>query len=233
MSKNTIRPKDLAEALLPLEQFLADRAVTETDRENFRGSAARVARMYFEMAWQPKEIADAIEKILKVTFPVGESSEAGMVTQGPIVLNSMCPHHFLPVRYNAYLSYLPKQGGKVLGLSKLARIPEYLSKRFVLQEQLAKDIADVFYKPADMALFTDEKIRQDEANYPVAPDFDFETDGAIVALIGVHTCESCRGVNQDARTMVTERRGAFTESDMEARFNQAMAQLRVERPFGG
>lgn len=212
----------LEQALQVVEQFLSERAVSPVDRENFVGSAMRVARMYQEMAWRPDEIAEAIAGILRVTFPVGPSAESGIVTQGPIKLNSMCPHHFMPVRYNAYVSYLPKAGGKVLGLSKLARIPEYLSKRFVLQEQLAKDIADVFYEPGSMDLFKNEA------------EFDFESGGSIVMLIGTHTCESCRGVNQDARTMVTERRGAFQEDDsLEARFNQAVSNLRVDRPFGG
>lgn len=212
----------LEEALQVVENFLAERALTPVEKENFRGSAARVARMYQEMAWTPHEIAEAIAAILKVAFPVGESAEAGMVTQGPIKLNSMCPHHFMPVRYNLYMAYLPVQGGAVLGLSKLARIPEYLSKRFVLQEQLAKDIADVFYQPKAMALFEDSE------------PFDFESEGSIAMLIGTHTCESCRGVNQDARTMVVERRGAFQdEGSLESRFMQAVDNLRIDRPFGG
>lgn len=224
MSKKnpSVSSDDLAGALSVVEQFLAERAVSDVDRANFVGSAMRVARMYKEMAWHPDEIAEAIAQILKVAFPVGDSEEPGMIIQGPIVLNSMCPHHFMPVRYNLYMSYLPKQGGSVLGLSKLARIPEYLSKRFVLQEQLAKDVADVFYKPANMGLFEETEA------------ISFESDGAIAMLIGTHTCESCRGVNQDARTMVTERRGLFLDdATMEQRFLQAVSQLRVDRPFGG
>lgn len=223
MSKqSSVTATDLEGALQTVEQFLAERAVSEVDRQNFNGSAARVARMYQEMAWRPHEIAESVSSILKVSFPVGESAEPGMITQGPIILNSMCPHHFMPVRYNLYLSYLPKQASSVLGLSKLARIPEYLSKRFVLQEQLAKDIADVFHRPADMPLFAEHD------------DFEFESEGSIAMLIGAHTCESCRGVQQDARTMVTERRGQFLDdSTLESRFNQAVGNLRVDRPFGG
>lgn len=223
MSKQpSVTRADLEGALATVEQFLAERAVSDVDRQNFTGSGERVARMYQEMAWRPHEIAESVSSILRVSFPVGESEEPGMITQGPISLNSMCPHHFMPVRYNLYMSYLPKQGGAVLGLSKLARIPEYLSKRFVLQEQLAKDIADVFHRPANMPLFTESE------------SFDFESEGSIAMLIGTHTCESCRGVRQDARTMVTERRGQFLEdSTLESRFNQAVANLRVDRPFGG
>lgn len=217
--------KELEKALLVLEDFLASRALSENDRRNFTGSAERVSRMMQEMCWEPEHIATHIADILNVTFPVDESSEPGMVVQGPIVLNSMCPHHFMPVRYHAYVAYLPKQGGNVLGLSKLARIPEYLSKRFVLQEQLAKDIADAFYQPRTMELFN--HLPND--THP----FDFDTDGSMVVLIGVHTCEACRGVRQDARTLVTERRGLMQDGRLEARVYQSIDALRVERPFGG
>jgi GTP cyclohydrolase I len=221
---SNFKEHDLVHALQVLEEFLASRAISDSDRANFTGSAKRVARMYQEMCWEPTHIAEEVGHILKVSFPVDESEEPGVVVQGPIQLNSMCPHHFMPVRYHAYVGYLPRQGGNVLGLSKLARIPEYLSKRFVLQEQLAKDIADAFYDPRRMLLF-----RQ----HPAHAEFDFYSDGSIVTLVGVHTCESCRGVVQDARTLVTERRGSFTDGTLEARFYQAIGSLRQERPFGG
>lgn len=224
MSK--VSTNQLVEALKTLEQFLAQNAATDTERQNFEGTAERAARMYVEMSLPPEEIASEVTHILSVSFPVEASSEPGLIVQGPVTLNSMCPHHLLPVRYAAHVGYLPKKGGNVLGLSKLARIPEFLSKRFVLQEQLAKDIADVFYQPLKMSLLKDhvDPLR------PMA-HATFESDGSIVTLVGVHTCEACRGVRQDARTLVTERRGAFQDGAMEQRFYQAVGIIKNQQFF--
>ena len=66
----------------------------------------------------------------------------------------------------------------------------------------------------------------------VPTDFDFDSEGCIVTLVGTHTCMSCRGVLQDARTLLTERRGAFRGADLEGRFYQAVQLLNTARPFG-
>jgi len=212
----------VANALQVVVDSLIANAHTKTEAANFFGTAERVARMYTELSWSPTRMADELNAILNTTFPVDESEEAGMVVQGPIVVNSCCPHHLVFVRYHAYVGYLPKEDNNVLGLSKLARIPDVLSHRFVLQEQLAKDIADALYSPARLAVMK-------MFGYKPA----FETEGSIALLVGVHCCEACRGVRQDARTMVTERRGAFRDETMESRFMQAVSIVRAERPFGG
>ncbi len=211
---------DVANSLKTVVRYLQQNAHSSTEAVNFEGTADRVARMYEQLSWTKTDVASAVAEVLATTFPVEPGQEPGMIVQGPIVLNSMCPHHLLPVRYHAYVGYLPSAESRVLGLSKLARIPEFLSKRFVLQEQLAKDIANSLFDPANMDLLKGHK-------------FDFKTEGSIALLVGTHTCEACRGVRQDARTMVTERRGAFQDALFESRFMQAVEITRVERPFGG
>lgn len=213
----------LLQGLTSLENTLRDNALTETDKENFDGSAARVLRMYRELSWTPKQIAEYLDAVLHKAFPSDNQEENGMVVQGPIILNSMCPHHFMPVRYHAFIGYLPKDG-RVLGLSKISRAPEALSKQFILQEQLAKYIADAFFDVSKLPNTLTRYMNLENA---------FTSYGSIVSLVGVHTCQSCRGAHSDARTIVTERRGAFQDADKEARFNQQVAFLNSSRPFGG
>jgi GTP cyclohydrolase I len=136
-----------------------------------------------------------------------------MITQGPIVVNSHCPHHLYSVKYVCFVSYLPK-GGNVLGLSKLARICEILANRPVLQEQLAHDIANVLYKNKASRFSSIDSM------------------GSAVMLVGTHLCMSCRGVRSMARTTVTEIRGAFWDEGMEFKFQQAVNAAKTINPFG-
>lgn len=206
-----------------LEDHLRGNALSDLDKENFDGSAKRVFRMYRELSWPPKKIAEVLDAELHRSFPSEDQEENGMVVHGPVVLNSMCPHHFMPVRYHAFVGYLPK-GGKVLGISKLSRVTKALGKQFVLQEQLAKYIADAFYDVNSLPTSLTEHMNMEDC---------FSSFGSIVTLVGVHTCQSCRGVESDARTLVVERRGGFRDSDMEMRFNQQVEFLKSTIPFGG
>ena len=206
-----------------LEDHLRGNALSDLDKENFDGSAKRVFRMYRELSWPPKKIAEVLDAELHRSFPSEDQEENGMVVHGPVVLNSMCPHHFMPVRYHAFVGYLPK-GGKVLGISKLSRVTKALGKQFVLQEQLAKYIADAFFDVNSLPASLTEHMNMDDC---------FSSFGSIVTLVGVHTCQSCRGVESDARTLVVERRGGFRDSDMEMRFNQQVEFLKSTIPCGG
>ena len=213
---------NLLQALTTLVNSVAEKATSEVAKSNFEGTAERLVRMYEDVSWEPNRIAENVCRELNRVFPSdSQGDEDAMVVQGPILINSYCPHHFQPVRYQVFVGYLPKDG-KVLGLSKLARIPEYMSKQFVLQEQLASDIAHVFYDPSVLP-YIEPHLKEDS----------FTSRGSIVQLVGVHTCEACRGVMQDARTSVTARRGEFQDESLEARFYQQVDQCQKARPFGG
>lgn len=142
-----------------------------------------------------------------------------MITQGPITVNSHCPHHLYPVRYEAYVSYLPKDG-VVLGLSKLARICKLLGDRPVLHEQLANDIANVL---CDLPEY---QSTRDHFPFP-----SLRSHGSAVLLVGTHMCMACRGVKEDAKTAVTELRGGFWDTDMENKFYQAVHSIKSGSPF--
>ena len=80
------------------------------------------------------------EKVLKV---FEEPSCDEMVFQGNIAVYSLCEHHILPFFGVAHVAYIPDK--KIVGLSKIARVIEILSRRFQVQERLTAEIADTLY----------------------------------------------------------------------------------------
>lgn len=222
MNKQTQRTRDknilkLAKAYkviidhLKLDANLADNNYLA----NFDGSPERCAKALLDNNLPYSTIIAELIDIVGRTFPVMDldttnQDPSGMITQGPISVNSMCPHHLYPVRYEAWLSYIPKNG-KVLGLSKLARIVKLLGHRPVLQEQLAVDVADVLHT---------------SSFWP-----SIESAGSAVTLIGTHTCMACRGVESDARTTVTELRGCYWENNVELKYQAAVQLTRGSKTF--
>lgn len=107
----------------------------DPDREGLVETPDRVARMYEEIF---SGLSDNPERHLKV-FKEGDNDE--MVVVRDIPMYSMCEHHLLPFIGKAHIAYIPTDG-KVIGLSKLARIVDSFSKRPQLQERLTSQIAD-------------------------------------------------------------------------------------------
>lgn len=192
-----------------VQHFQRDNDLTEAELQNMADTPQRAAKALNEMTSTKTRIAAELEHILQTGFPtdVAEDELPPMVTQGPVEIFSFCPHHLLPVYYNAYVSYIPKRGGAVLGLSKLARIAVELGKRPVLQEELARDIAGVLhYTPS--------------GKFPA-----IETAGSAVMLVGKHSCMSCRGVRQHALTTSTEIRGAYQQDGVEMKFLKSIEHI--------
>ena len=107
----------------------------DPDREGLVETPARVARMYEEIF---AGIADDPTRHLKI---FDEEKNDEMVIVRDIPLYSMCEHHLIPFMGVAHIAYIPKDG-KVIGLSKLARIVTSFAKRPQLQERLTSQIAD-------------------------------------------------------------------------------------------
>jgi len=146
-------------------------------REGLVGTPQRVARMYEELF--AGLYADPAE-ILDVAFaqPYDE-----MVVLRDISFHSMCEHHLLPFMGKAHVAYLPK--GKVVGLSKLARVVEVFALRPQLQERLTQQIADLLMEKLDAR-------------------------GAAVIIEATHTCMTIRGIKKPGAVMVTSAmRGTF------------------------
>ena len=112
-----------------------------------------------------------------------------MVLVKDIDMFSYCEHH-MALMYDMKVSvaYLPK--GKVLGLSKIARICDMVGKRLQLQERIGSDIAEIIMEVA-------------------------QCEDAAVYLEGCHSCMSARGIKKNnAKTVTTTLRGAFETDDM-------------------
>lgn len=110
----------------------------DPDREGLAETPARVARMYAEIF---AGLEEDPHKHLKI-FEEQKGDE--MVIVRDIPLYSMCEHHLIPFMGKAHIAYIPSDG-KVIGLSKLARIVSTYAKRPQLQERLTAQIADFLY----------------------------------------------------------------------------------------
>ena len=140
----------------------------------------------------PRRIADSYEEIfaglttdprqlLKVGF---EESHDEMVVLRDIRFYSMCEHHFLPFHGVAHVSYVPR--GRVVGISKIARLVDAVARRPQVQERLTCEIADTL-----MAVI--------------------EPEGVAVAMDAEHLCMTMRGIKKPGSRMVTSAlRGTFS-----------------------
>jgi GTP cyclohydrolase I len=149
----------------------------DPDREGLLDTPSRVARMYAELF---RGLKDDPAQYLQVGFTEQYDE---MVILRDIAFNSMCEHHLLPFMGKAHVAYLPR--GKVVGLSKLARVVESFARRPQIQERLTCQVAD---------LIVDE----------------LDAKGAAVIVEATHTCTTIRGVRKPGAVMVTSAmRGAF------------------------
>ena len=108
----------------------------DPNRDGLLDTPARVARMYAEISGGLRE--DPKDHLLKV-FDV-DHDEMIMVRDIPIY--SMCEHHLLPFYGTGHVAYIPKPGGKITGLSKIARMVDGYARRPQVQERLTRQMAD-------------------------------------------------------------------------------------------
>ena len=141
-------------------------------REGVKHTPRRVAEMYAELF----SGLDADPKAeLAVDFKEGYEE---MVILRDIPFYSMCEHHLLPFYGVAHVGYIPSTGGRVVGVSKLARVVEILARRPQLQERMTQQIADAIF----------------EALRP---------DGVAVVIQAEHLCMIMRGVKKPGTTVIT------------------------------
>lgn len=152
----------------------------DPEREGLLRTPERAAKAIYSITSGYSQSAKEIAS--KAIF---EHDGSGMVVVKDIEFYSMCEHHILPFFGKVCVGYLPK--GKILGLSKLARIVDVYAKRLQVQErmtaQICKEISELI-----------------------------PNDGVIVACEGAHLCMKMRGVEkQDSMTVTFESSGRFKE----------------------
>ena len=156
----------------------------DPDREGLRETPQRVAKMYEEvfagMNYTNAEIAEMFNK----TFEEADPNHHDLVLVRDIDVFSYCEHH-MALMYDMKVSvgYLPK--GKVIGLSKIARIADMAARRLQLQERLGRDIAEI------ISMVTG-------------------SEDVAVVISGCHSCMTARGIQKPGTRTITETyRGKF------------------------
>ena len=149
-------------------------------RESLLDTPKRVAEMYAELfvgfGKDPKEE-------LAIGFEVGHRE---MVILKDIPFYSMCEHHLLPFYGVAHIGYIPNAEGRIVGISKLARVVEIIARRPQLQERMTTEIADAI---AD----------------------GIKADGVAVVIQAEHLCMIMRGIKKPGSNVITSAiRGAFS-----------------------
>jgi GTP cyclohydrolase I len=140
------------------------------DREGLLETPARVARMYAELF---SGLHDEPREHLKKFF---SEKYDELVLVRDISFNSMCEHHLLPFMGVAHVGYIPN--GRVIGLSKLARVVEVVSKRPQVQERMTEEIAKLLIEELDVK-------------------------GVAVVVEATHTCMTIRGIRKPGSLCVT------------------------------
>jgi len=144
----------------------------DVTRDGIRETPARVARMYAEVcSGMHEEPADHLFK----TFDVDHDE---MVMVRDIPLYSLCEHHLGPFFGVAHVAYIPRRGGMITGLSKLARLVEGYARRPQIQERLTSQVADAIQRT-------------------LGPQ------GTPVVIEAEHLCMSMRGVQKPGAETVT------------------------------
>ena len=160
----------------------------DPQREGLRGTPRRVARMY-------EELFSGLREDPAGHLAVGFTEQYDeMVVLRNIPFYSMCEHHLLPFMGKAHVAYLPR--GKVVGVSKMARVVEACARRPQVQERLTSQIADLLMDKLDAR-------------------------GAGVIIEAEHTCMTIRGVRKPGSVMVTSAMRGLFKSNLATR-NEAI-----------
>lgn len=156
----------------------------DPNREGLTDTPMRVARMYAELLGGLHE--DPVEHL--DAFFTEKYDE--LVVLRDIQFNSLCEHHLMPFEGLAHIAYLPD--GKVVGISKLARVVDIFAHRPQVQERMTNQIADILMK-------------------------SLSAKGVAIVLEATHTCMTCRGVRKPGSIMVTSALRGLCKSDARTR----------------
>lgn len=156
----------------------------DPQREGLRETPARVARMYGELfSGLRVNVKDYLEKFFTEKY-----DEVVLVRD--ITFCSICEHHLLPFMGKAHIAYLP--AGKVIGLSKLARVVEAMSRRPQVQERMTEEIANLLMH-------------------------ELGARGVAVVIEASHTCMTIRGVRKPDSVCVTSAMKGLFRSNLSTR----------------
>lgn len=187
-AKNSVTGASENSAEQPVDHERIEKAVREIlfavgedpDREGLQETPARVARMYAEMfSGLHRDPKIHLQKVFTEKY-----DEVVLIKD--IAFCSMCEHHLLPFSGRAHVGYLPD--GKVVGLSKLARVVEEVARRPQVQERMTEEIAQLI-------------------------ETELSARGVAVVLEASHSCMTIRGIRKPGSMCLTSSmRGVFREN---------------------
>ena len=167
----------------------------DPDREGLLETPNRVARMY-------GEVFSGLHRDISKDIKTFTSEDDEMILIGDIPFYSMCEHHLLPFHGKAHVVYVPRNG-KILGLSKVARIVDTLSRKPQLQERLTSEIADTIQQAVDAM-------------------------SVCVVIEAEHLCMTMRGIRKPGSKTVTSAMRGGCRSDARTR-SEALALINRPR----
>ena len=179
-----IEPGELGQLLDEVEQkmkgVLESLVIDTVSDHNTNDTARRVAKMYVQEVFGGRFAAQP-----KITeFPNVEHLNELMIV-GPITVRSACSHHFCPVIGKVWIGVMPNEHTSVIGLSKYARLAEWIMSRPQIQEEAVVQLADLIQEKT-------------------------QPDGLAVVMNATHYCMSWRGVKDaDSRMINSVMRGVF------------------------
>jgi GTP cyclohydrolase IA len=179
-----IEPGELAKLLDEVEskmQGVLESLVIDTENDhNTANTARRVAKMYLNEVFKGRYVTgpDVTE------FPNAEHLNELMIV-GPITVRSACSHHFCPVIGKVWIGVMPNEHTNVIGLSKYARMAEWIMNRPQIQEEAVVQLADLIQQKT-------------------------QPDGMAIVMEATHYCMAWRGVkDMDSRMINSVMRGCF------------------------
>lgn len=155
---------------------------------NMFGTPKRIAKMFINETTQ-----GSYNEPPKITVFPNNGKYTGIVFEGNIRVNSLCSHHLQPFIGRAYVAYIPKENGNIVGLSKLNRVVHWFAKRPQLQEQLTKQIHDYLSEILGDVL------------------------GVAVYIQAEHMCVRLRGVEDESEMQTAYMSGCFLDNKLNSR----------------
>jgi GTP cyclohydrolase IA len=170
----------LDEVEIKMKGVLESLVIDTANDHNTGDTARRVAKMYLNEVFKGRYVkAPAITE-----FPNAEHLNELMIV-GPITVRSACSHHFCPVIGKVWIGVLPNERTNVIGLSKYARLAEWVMGRPQIQEEAVVQLADLIQEKT-------------------------QPDGLAIVMEASHFCMSWRGVkDMDSKMINSVMRGAF------------------------
>ena len=157
------------------------------NREGLKDTPNRIARMFCEIY----RGYDKNQKPKITTFDNDMGSTDIVFDTGDYY--SMCEHHMMPFFGKYYFAYIPKKNGRILGISKIARVVSYCSAKLQLQERLAREIVNI-----------------------LSDALNGEVEGMAIVMKGTHLCKTMRGAKSNGTMTVAHLSGVFN-TDINAR----------------